>query len=57
MLENQPSTLDKLLAGLLSRDEFRLQVLDDVHSGLYQYCQIPAGYDNRELATRHIDFL
>jgi hypothetical protein len=55
MPENQPSTLDKLLAGLLSRDEFRLQVLDDVHSGLYQYCQIPAGYDNCELATRQID--
>jgi DNA replication protein DnaC len=55
MQKGNPTMLDKLQAGLLSRQDFQQQVLDEIYVGLHQYCQIPKGYQNCELASRLID--
>jgi hypothetical protein len=55
MKNENASALDKLQAGLLGRDGFREEVLNQVYSGLHQYCRIPDGYRHCELATQAID--
>lgn len=52
---NKPTTLDKIEAGLLTREQFEYEVIDQVYAGLHRYCQIPAGYQHCELATREYD--
>lgn len=47
--------LDQLQAGLIDRNQFRELVIDEVYSGLHQYCQIPDGYRHCSLETRDID--
>ncbi|HKI74387.1 MAG TPA: hypothetical protein VJ998_07085 [Pseudomonadales bacterium] len=47
--------LDELNAGILSMQDFREQVIDQVYSGLHQYCQIPDGYQHCDLSTRQMD--
>lgn len=49
------SLLDKLEAGLVNRDQFLAEILNQVYSGLHQYCDIPDGYRHCTLATRLID--
>jgi DNA replication protein DnaC len=56
MNKSQPTILDKLQAGLLNSDDFKQEILDQIYSGLHQYCQIPEGYQNCSLATKLIDF-
>lgn len=51
----QQFLLDQLLAGQVDRHQFRQSVIDDVYSGLHNFCQIPDGYQHCELATRSID--
>jgi DNA replication protein DnaC len=55
MKKNNPTILDKLQAGLLDRQGFQQEVLDQVYVGLHQYCQIPEGYKNSDLASKLID--
>ena len=47
--------LDKIEAGLLTREQFELEVINQVYSGLHEYCQIPDGYRHCELGTRILD--
>ncbi|MFT7687475.1 MAG: DNA replication protein DnaC [Candidatus Azotimanducaceae bacterium] len=55
MQKGNPTILDKLQAGLLDEKTFRQEVLNEVYVGLHQYCQIPEGYQNCDLATQLID--
>ena len=55
-LNHQPTILDRIEAGLLSREQFELEVINQVYSGLHRYCQIPSGYQHCELATRLLEF-
>jgi hypothetical protein len=55
MQKGHPSILDKLQAGILDRDDFQQEVLDQVYAGLHQYCQIPEGYQGCDLASKLID--
>ena len=56
VLSRQPTTLDKIEAGLLSREQFQHEVINQVYSGLHQYCQIPNGYQHCQLTTQLLDF-
>ncbi len=47
-----PSVLDRIEAGLLSREQFESEVTNQVYSGLHRYCEIPDGYQHCDLATR-----
>lgn len=47
--------LAELNAGILQMPAFRQQVINEVYSGLQQYCQIPDGYRHCDLATREMD--
>ena len=55
MSEQRITILDELNAGILGMEEFRDRVIDQVYSGLHQYCQIPDGYQHCELSTRLMD--
>jgi len=55
ILVNNPTLLDQIDAGLIGREEFEHEVINQVYSGLHRYCQIPGGYQHCELATRLLD--
>ena len=55
VLSNNPTTLDKIEAGLLTREQFELEVINQVYSGLHEYFQISDGYKHCELSTRIVD--
>jgi len=51
----KPTMLDNIEAGLLSREDFEKEVVNQVYAGLRQYCEIPAGYQHCQLATTEKD--
>ncbi len=50
------SILDKLTAGLATRQDIAQAIMDEVHAGLQVYCSIPEGYAHCELGDRTLDF-
>lgn len=52
IFSDDPTLLDKIEAGLLTRKEFEAEVVNQVYAGLQKYCEIPNGYQHCELATR-----
>ena len=47
-----PTMLDKIEAGLLSRENFESEVINQVYVGLHKYCKIPTGYKHCKLLTK-----
>lgn len=54
-MPNQPTTLDRLRAGILNHDEFHTEVLNEVYAGLHQFCQIPDSYKHCRLTSSSLD--
>jgi len=54
-MPNQPTTLDRLRAGILSHDDFHAEVLNSVYAGLHQFCRIPDGYEHCRLVSSNLD--
>jgi hypothetical protein len=55
VLSNNPTILDKMEAGLLSREALEEEVFNQVYAGLRQYCQIPPAYTHCSLETQTIN--
>jgi DNA replication protein DnaC len=55
VLSGKPSLLDNIEAGLLSREDFERELVNQVYAGLHRYCEIPAGYSHCQLVTTEMD--